>query len=77
MTHPRYLEGDTSEGKKKDYTQIFQDLGIETPLEGYIRKSAPNEIYELAARMGVTDFVMPGNKPDRINITSIKVIPFN
>lgn len=65
MTHPRYMEGDFSEGKK-DYTQIFQDLGIERELTGFIREFAPDDMYEIAARMGVTDFVVPGNKPDRI-----------
>ena len=66
MTHLRYLEGDLSEGKNKNYTQIFGDLGIERNLTGYIRKFAPDDIYELATKMGVTDFVVPGNKPDRI-----------
>lgn len=66
MTHPRYLEGDLSQGKKKDYNKIFRELGFERELSGYLRKDAPNDMYELAARMGVTDFVVPGNKPDRI-----------
>ena len=66
MTHPRYLEGDLSSGKKKDYNKIFSDLGFERELTGYIRKNAPDDMYELAARMGVCDFVVPGNKPERI-----------
>jgi len=66
MTHPRYMEGDLSEGKKKDYTEIFENLGIERTIEGFIREFAPEDMYELAARMGVTDFVVPGNKPDKI-----------
>ena len=69
MTHPRYLSGDKRNGKDKDYTQIFKELGIERPfgtIDGFIRESAPEDMYELAARMGVTDFVMPGNKPDKI-----------
>ena len=66
MTHPRYLEGDLSNGKEKDYTKIFTDLGFNRDLTGFIRSSAPDDMYELAARMGVTDFVVPGNKPDRI-----------
>jgi orotidine-5'-phosphate decarboxylase len=65
MTHPRFLEGDFAEGKK-GYTQLFEGLGIEEPLTGYLRANAPAEIYRLAAKMGVTDFVVPGNKPDRI-----------
>ncbi|MDP1694429.1 MAG: hypothetical protein Q8L34_02715 [Candidatus Woesearchaeota archaeon] len=67
MTHPRFLDGDLGEGKK-NYTEIFRQLGIERPLPGYIRASAPEDIYELAARMGVTHFVVPGNKPERIKI---------
>jgi len=66
MTHPRYLEGDLKEGKKKNYTNIFRQLGIEREISGFIRKSAPEDMYEIAARMGVTNFVVPGNKPDKI-----------
>jgi orotidine-5'-phosphate decarboxylase len=65
MTHPRNLEGDISNPKGKDYLQTFRDLGIEN-LTGYIRKTAPMDIYELAVKMGVEDFVVPGNKPDKI-----------
>lgn len=32
---------------------------------GYIDDDAPKRIYELAASLGVTDFVIPGNKPDK------------
>lgn len=67
MTHPRYLEGNLSEGKDKNYSKIFkEELGIERDITGFIRKFAPEDMYEIAARMGVTNFVVPGNKPDRI-----------
>lgn len=66
MTHPRFLEGDLSEGKKKNYTQIFKELGINREISGFIREYAPEDMYEIAARMGVTNFVVPGNKPDKI-----------
>ena len=66
MTHPRFIEGDTSNGKKVDYTEVFRELGIKEPLTGYIRSSAPKDIFELAAKMGVTNFVVPGNKPEKI-----------
>jgi len=33
---------------------------------GFLCDDAPKRIYELAASLGVTDFVVPGNKPDRI-----------
>ncbi len=33
---------------------------------GYIADDAPTRIYELAAQLGVRDFVVPGNKPDRV-----------
>jgi orotidine-5'-phosphate decarboxylase len=33
---------------------------------GFIKNSAPMAIYELAASLGVRDFVVPGNKPERI-----------
>lgn len=67
MTHPRFLQGDFSEGKKVDYTQEFEALGITRPLTGYMRPDAPHDILELAARMGVTNFVVPGNKPEKID----------
>ncbi len=35
---------------------------------GYILNDAPRKIYELAASEGITDFVVPGNKPDRIKL---------
>ena len=65
MTHPRYLDKDFGDGKG-DYTQIFKEIGIERTIPGFIRQFASDDIYEIAARMGVEDFVMPGNKPDRI-----------
>lgn len=33
---------------------------------GYLQDDTPNRIYTIAAEMGVTDFVVPGNKPDKI-----------
>ncbi|MFH1587383.1 MAG: orotidine 5'-phosphate decarboxylase / HUMPS family protein [Candidatus Diapherotrites archaeon] len=33
---------------------------------GFIREGAPEKIYEIAAGNGVSDFVVPGNKPDKI-----------
>lgn len=33
---------------------------------GFILNSAPKMIYEIAASLGVRDFVVPGNKPERI-----------
>lgn len=62
MTHPRYLDDDRSDGR---YDEVFEELGMKVP-RGYLRASAPDEMYELAARMNVTDFVVPGNKPERI-----------
>ena len=32
---------------------------------GFIDDNAPKRIYDIAASMGVTDFVIPGNKPDK------------
>ena len=32
---------------------------------GFIDDNAPKRIYEIAASMGVTDFVIPGNKPEK------------
>jgi orotidine-5'-phosphate decarboxylase len=34
---------------------------------GFILDSAPKTIYETAASLGVRDFVVPGNKPERIS----------
>lgn len=33
---------------------------------GYIADDAPARIYELAASLGVRDFVVPGNKPEKV-----------
>lgn len=67
MTHPRYPEGDYSNSKTKNYTKIFmEELGMNHDVTGFIREMAPEDMYEIAARMGVTDFVVPGNKPDKI-----------
>ncbi len=33
---------------------------------GYLMDNAPKRMYELAAKNGVMDFVVPGNKPERI-----------
>ncbi len=67
MTHPRYLDRDFIErGKQKNYSEIFEKYGIGRERHGFIRKFAPDDMYEIAAKMGVTDFVVPGNKPDRI-----------
>jgi len=66
MTHPRYLDNDLSEGKTMNYTEIFKALGIERHIPGFIRRNAPEDMYEIATRMGITDFVMPGNKPGKI-----------
>ncbi|MBS3131930.1 orotidine 5'-phosphate decarboxylase [Candidatus Woesearchaeota archaeon] len=33
---------------------------------GYIKELAPLKIYEVAAELGVNDFVVPGNKPEKI-----------
>jgi len=66
MTHPRYLDTDERNPKDKNYNQIFNDIGIDPAIRGFIRESAPVDIYELAARMGVKNFVVPGNKPEKI-----------
>jgi len=63
MTHPRQVEGDYSNSKDKDYTKIFKDLGFDQDITGFIKAFGPEEIYRLAARMGVTNFVVPGNNP--------------
>ncbi len=68
MTHPRYLEGDDSEGKDVWYSEIFRKLGIERKITGFIRESAPRDMYEIAARMEANNFVVPGNKPEAIKI---------
>jgi len=65
MTHNRQLAGDFSNPPSKDYTKIFTDL-LGYDISGYIRTDAPNDMYKLAAKMGVTNFVAPGNKPDDV-----------
>lgn len=63
MTHPRFLDRDSNE---EYYTKVFEELGIYGTPTGYMKLTAPEKIYEIAARMGVTDFVVPGNKPRKI-----------
>jgi orotidine-5'-phosphate decarboxylase len=72
MTHSRQLEGDISNSKDVDYTELFTEgFGFTRDLTGYIRASAPDDIFTLAARMGVTDYVVPGNDPDAIILMKI------
>lgn len=33
---------------------------------GFLKNNAPRRIYQIAASHGVTDYVVPGNKPDKI-----------
>jgi len=73
MTHPRYLERDTSNGKKKDYTALFNEIGITRNIPGFMRQFAPFDIYEIASKMGVTNFVVPGNKPNKIEVYKINI----
>lgn len=44
---------------------------------GFIDDNAPKRIYEIAVSMGVTDFIIPGNKPDRameyVNLIKSKI----
>ena len=44
---------------------------------GFIDDNAPKRMYEIAASMGVTDFVVPGNKPEKameyVNLIKRKV----
>ncbi|MBS3096894.1 orotidine 5'-phosphate decarboxylase [Candidatus Woesearchaeota archaeon] len=44
---------------------------------GFIDDNAPKRMYEIAASMGVTDFVIPGNKPEKamqyVNIIKNKI----
>lgn len=44
---------------------------------GFIDNNAPKRMYEIAASMGVTDFVIPGNKPERameyVNLIKTKI----
>ena len=44
---------------------------------GFIDDNAPKRMYEIAASMGVTDFVIPGNKPEKsmeyVNLIKSKI----
>lgn len=66
MTHPGYREGDKIVDNENDWNEIFRkELRMELPT-GFIRRHAPDDIYEIAVRMGVTNFVVPGNNPESI-----------
>ncbi len=44
-------------------------VGGEMTHKGYfefIKEDAPKKIYEIASKLGINDFVVPGNKPERI-----------
>ena len=47
-------------GAEMTQSEFFEQEG------GFIARSAPGMIFEIAAGMGVTDFVVPGNKPDKV-----------
>lgn len=66
MTHQKFLDYDFFSNNKVNYDEIFEKLGFDRPLTGYLKQCAPDEIYELAARMGIVNFVVPGNKPAQI-----------
>ncbi len=40
---------------------------------GFIVNTAPDEIYKIALELGVKDFVVPGNKPERIKYYSASI----
>ncbi len=71
MTHARYLDGDFSNERNKDgtvktdYSAIFHQLGM-VDQTGFIRPEGVLMMYLIAAKLGVEDFVVPGNKPERI-----------
>ncbi|MEK6760860.1 MAG: hypothetical protein AABX93_02970 [Nanoarchaeota archaeon] len=65
MTHLRFLEGDFKNSKERDYSAILKEM-LGRDVSGYIRNTAPEDIYEIAAKMSVTSFVVPGNKPEKI-----------
>lgn len=46
-------------------------VGGEMTHKGYfdfIKESAPERIYDIAASLGVNDFVIPGNKPEKLRV---------
>ena len=47
-------------GGEMTHQAFLQEAG------GFIDDNAPKRMYEIAASMGVTDFVVPGNKPDKV-----------
>ncbi|MEK6896407.1 MAG: orotidine 5'-phosphate decarboxylase / HUMPS family protein [Nanoarchaeota archaeon] len=65
MTHPGYLEGEEISAKK-DYQTIFLEELSLALTTGFIRRLAPDAMYQIAHRMGVKNFVVPGNKPASI-----------
>jgi orotidine-5'-phosphate decarboxylase len=34
---------------------------------GFLKSNSPRRMYQIAASLGVTDYVVPGNKPEKIN----------
>ena len=36
--------------------------------EGFIKETSPLKIYEIAAKLGINDYVVPGNKPEKIRL---------
>lgn len=65
----------TGRKTQEAWTKACQDRGLvvivggEMTHEGffdYIREDAPRRIYAFAVELGVTDFVVPGNKPESV-----------
>ena len=64
---------------ERKWIEACQDVGLTVLVEaemtqegffeedgGFIARSAPGKIFEIAASMGVTDFVVPGNKISKV-----------
>lgn len=63
MTHQGYLEEEKIDQK---YHSIFKkELKMNLPT-GFIRKNSPQDIYKIASKMKVKNFIIPGNKPKEI-----------
>jgi orotidine-5'-phosphate decarboxylase len=65
-TEEAWIEAAKSEGMGVIIGGEMTHPGYLEKDEGFIMNSAPKRIYEIAASLGVRDFVVPGNKPEKI-----------
>lgn len=66
ITEKKWIEAAKEQGMGVIVGGEMTHPGFLAADDGFISDSAPKRIYEIAASLGVRDFVVPGNKPEKI-----------